>query len=230
MKERRRHPLRHKLATLSAMLLMTFAAYAQPIDFHVKDATVRESVMRLQQKSGMPVSVNADNADLNRKITLDINSAEPIKILKEIFKGQNVECTVADGALVVKRAEKKKRAEAALPLVHGTIVSSADGEPLIGASVLNKAEHQAVITDIDGNYTIGAKPGQKLTVSYVGFREQNITVGSGSTLDIRMDENSEALNEVVVVGFGTQKKINITGAVSVIDSEEINGRPVSSAA
>lgn len=230
MKDSRSHPLRRKLTVFSAMLVTILAVYAQPIDFHVQGATVRESVMRLQQKSGMPVSVNADNVDLNRRISLDIRSAEPIDILKEIFKGQNVECSVSDGALVVKRATKKKAAESTLPTVRGTIVSATDGEPLIGASVLNKAEHQAVVTDIDGNYSIGAKPGQKLTVSYVGFREQNITVGNGPTLDIRMDENSEALNEVVVVGFGTQKKINITGAVSVIDSEEVNGRPVSSAA
>lgn len=232
MKTRRlRHMRRKFAATLSAIILASASFSAAALDFQVKDATVRESIMRLRRQSGLPVSVNADNADLDRRITINIKSAEPIDILKEIFKGQNVECTTSDGALVVRKApEKSGKAKATLQKITGTVVSASDGEPLIGASVMNKAEHQAVVTDIDGHYTIAAKPGQELTVSYVGFREQHIKVGGSTTVDIRMTENSEALNEVVIVGFGTQKKVNITGAVSVIDSDEINGRPVTSAA
>ena len=225
------HARRKTGVTLAAVLVASLSLCAQALDFHVKNATVRESVMKLRHQSGMPVSVNADNADLDRHISIDINSAEPIDILREIFKGQKVECAEADGALVVRRApEKSKNTASALPRISGTVVSASDGEPLIGASVMNKAEHQAVVTDIDGRYAIAARPGQELTVSYVGFREQHIKVGAQATVDIRMVENSEALNDVVVVGFGTQKKVNITGAVSVLDSEEINGRPVTSAA
>ncbi|MBD5233044.1 MAG: TonB-dependent receptor [Bacteroidales bacterium] len=215
----------------AAMLAASLTLYASALDFHVKDATVRESVMRLQRQSGMPVTVNADNADLDRRISLDMTSADPIDILKEIFKGQQVACTSNDGALVVRRApENENSVKAPLPKISGTVVAESDGEPLIGATVLNKAEHQAVVTDIDGHFTIAAKPGQELTVTYIGFREQHIKVGASTTLDIRMAENSEALTEVVVVGFGSQKKVNITGAVSVLDNGEINGRPVSSTA
>lgn len=219
-------------AIVLTMLVGVASLSARPIDFSVKSVTVREAVMRLQRQSGMAVSVNADNADLDRRVSINVKSAEPVEILKEIFKGQNVQCTVTDGALVVRRSAPApdKTSQTPLPRVSGTVVSDTDGEPLIGASVVNKAAHQAVVTDIDGRFTIPAKPGQELTVTYIGFRDQHVRVGQEPDMDIRMAENTQALNEVVVVGFGTQKKVNITGAVSVIESEEINGRPVTSAA
>lgn len=130
-------------AIVLTMLVGVASLSARPIDFSVKSVTVREAVMRLQRQSGMAVSVNADNADLDRRVSINVKSAEPVEILKEIFKGQNVQCTVTDGALVVRRSAPApdKTSQTPLPRVSGTVVSDTDGEPLIGASVVNKAAH-----------------------------------------------------------------------------------------
>lgn len=114
--------------------------------------------------------------------------------------------------------------------ITGSIVSRNDGQPLIGVSVLNQKTGQGTITDIDGKFTIDAYAGNTLKFSYVGYTDLLVEVGSADEINVSLEENSTLLNETVVVGFATQKKVNLTGAVGVVGKEEINGRPVSSAA
>ena len=103
--------------------------------------------------------------------------------------------------------------------VHGTVVSAADDEPLIGASVISDIKGTTgVATDIDGNFEITVPDGSSLTVSYVGFKPQ--TVKAAPQLTIALEENSAVLDEVVVVGYQTVRKADLTGAVSVMDMKE----------
>ena len=99
--------------------------------------------------------------------------------------------------------------------VKGTIVDKKSNEPIIGASVLIKGTANGTITDIDGKFILkDAKKGNTLVVSYVGYLTQDILLnGNQGTLSIEMEENTELLEEVVVIGYGTQKKQDITGSV-----------------
>ena len=105
-------------------------------------------------------------------------------------------------------------------MVRGVVTDKA-GEPLIGVSVLVKGTPTGVTTDIDGNYAIAARTGQTLVFSYVGMNTQEVRVGQSSTLDIVMQDNAMNLDDVVVVGYGKQKKSSITGAVSAIKGDEL---------
>lgn len=110
-------------------------------------------------------------------------------------------------------------AQAQTITVHGTVVSATDDEPLIGASVISDAKGTlGVSTDIDGNFTITVPDGSKLTVSYVGYLSQSVAAAPRMT--IRMEENSAMLDEVVVVGYQTVRKADLTGAVAVMDMKE----------
>ena len=104
--------------------------------------------------------------------------------------------------------------------VTGTVTSAADGEPLIGASVTVKGAKDGVTTDIDGNYTIKVSQGATLTFSYIGFTAREIKV-TGNRLDAALSENSESLNELVVVGYGVMKKKLVTGATAQIKGDDI---------
>lgn len=109
----------------------------------------------------------------------------------------------------------------AAPLtVSGTVTQASDGEPLIGVSVLIKGTSQGTMTDIDGNYTLKADEGATLVFSYVGYTTREIKVTS-DRLDVALIENAEVLDEVVVVGYGVQKKKLVTGATAQIKGEEI---------
>lgn len=104
--------------------------------------------------------------------------------------------------------------------VSGTVISKTDGEPIIGASVVEVENNtNGTITDFNGNFSLSVKKGAQLTISYIGFKSQ--TVKASSVLNISMEEDSEMLEEVVVTGYTTQRKADLTGAVSVVSTEAL---------
>lgn len=107
--------------------------------------------------------------------------------------------------------------------VTGTVVASTDGEPLIGATVMVKGTSTGTATDLDGKFTIQAKKGSSLLVSYVGYKSQEVKVtGPMSDVKVTLVEDSEMLDDVVVVGYGTQKKSVVTAAISKVSEKEIS--------
>ena len=104
--------------------------------------------------------------------------------------------------------------------ITGKVVD-VQGEPVIGATVMEKGTTNGIITDVDGNFTLNVSPNRKLQVSYVGYQTQEITIGSNRTLRITLKEDSELLDEVVVVGYGTMKKSDLTGAVSSVSTQDL---------
>ena len=115
--------------------------------------------------------------------------------------------------------------------IKGTVTDS-NGEAVIGASIFEKGSPKnGTVTDIDGLFTLKVKPNATLIVSYIGFKKQEVAVDGKAAVSIVLKENSELLDEVVVVGYGTQKKVNLTGAVSNINVKEaIAGRPITDVA
>ena len=105
--------------------------------------------------------------------------------------------------------------------VTGTVVSAVDNEPLIGASIQVEGAQSGAITDLDGNFTIEANEGQTLVVSYIGYITQKVRVGGQSHYAISLDEDKASLDEVVVIGYGVQKKKLVTGATAQVKGEEI---------
>lgn len=113
--------------------------------------------------------------------------------------------------------------------ISGTVTDEA-GDPMPGVAVMIKSTSNGVATDIDGKYAIKAKTGDILEFTYIGYLTQSVTVGERSVINITMKEDIRALDEVVVVAYGTQKKSSITGSISQVNSEKISVRPVSSVA
>lgn len=109
--------------------------------------------------------------------------------------------------------------------IKGTVTDK-QGEALIGVSVSVKGTTQGTLTDLDGGYSIDVAPGATLSFIYVGYTPQNVTVGSDRTINIVLEEDNQVLEEVVVVGYGVQKKVNLTGSVSAISNKELESRPI----
>ena len=113
--------------------------------------------------------------------------------------------------------------------IKGTITDNT-GEPLIGVSILIKGSSNGTVSDLDGNFTLSAKEGDILRVSYVGYSPQEVPATFNQTMKIILKEDTETLEEVVVVGYGTQKKVNLTGAVSAVTADDLASKPVMSTA
>ena len=104
------------------------------------------------------------------------------------------------------------------------VVVDASGIPVIGANVLEKGTTNGVITDLDGNFTLNVNPGATLVISFIGYVSQEIVVGEQNTYNITLKEDTEVLDEVVVVGYGVQKKKLVTGATVEVKGEDIAKR------
>ncbi len=158
---------------------------------------------------------------INSKITVMLKSTKTLGILLCIaaFTGWG---TMSD----LHAAENATPAQQ--NSVCSGVVVDASGQSVIGASIQIKGTSTGTVTDIDGNFSLsGVKPGDVLVVSCISYVTQEI-IWNGQTLNIVLEEDNMLLEEVVVVGFGTQKKVNATGAVSTVSSKEISARPVNS--
>ena len=114
-------------------------------------------------------------------------------------------------------------------LVKGTVVDDT-GEPIIGATVMVKgAKGKGSVTDADGNFMISGVDKGTLVVSYVGYKLKEIPFTAGRSIKVSMEPDTESLDEVVVVGFGTQKKVNLTGSVATLDAKSFESKPLTSA-
>ena len=105
----------------------------------------------------------------------------------------------------------------------GTIID-AENEPVIGASVIEKGTVNGVVTDFDGNFSLSVSPDATIVISYVGYMTQEIAVSGRSTIKVVLQEDVEILDEIVVVGYGTLRKSDMTGAVSSVNVEELSKR------
>ena len=117
--------------------------------------------------------------------------------------------------------------------VSGT-VKDHNGDPLVGAAVMvtngtNSTALATAITDVDGKFQIQATEGQSLFVSYIGHRDKTLKVTSSVVYNIVLDSDDLLLDETVVVGYGTQKKVNLTGSVATVDAKALNGKPITQA-
>lgn len=109
------------------------------------------------------------------------------------------------------------------------VINDMNGEPVIGASVLEKGTSNGTITDLDGKYSLNVRKNAILVISYIGYKTQELKPVHGKALNITLIEDAKALEEVVVIGFGTQKKVNLTGAVGIASSKDLESRPVTTA-
>lgn len=111
--------------------------------------------------------------------------------------------------------------------ITGCVTDKDTGEPLIGVTIMIKGSSVGTVTDVDGNYSLSVAKGDVLVISYVGYKSQSITISSQNVLNIQMIPNNELLDEIVVVGYGSQKKVNLTGSVATIDfNDKTISRPV----
>ena len=235
--------MHNRLLKILSLMLLTIClctmanAKDEEMDFKVKNVTIQEAIVKLQKQSGYSIIIESGSIDIQRKISVSLKKKTISTILENIFVGQNVKMTINNKQIMVFKPTRKdsdnkinQKTERQRPKITGVVTSASDYNPMIGVTVKNLQSGLATITDINGNYSIEATQGETLVFSYIGYNNQQYKVTAKPRQNVSMTENIKALNEVIVVGFGVQKKVNLTGAVGVIDKENINGRPVVSAA
>ena len=164
---------------------------------------------------------------LNSPISVDVEDADINAVMDAIAKQANVAYVLKSGHQIVLSSVKTVQQQGNKK-VTGTITDP-KGEPIIGANVVVKGSTNGTITDIDGHFSIEVTPNAILQVSYIGYVAQDVPVGNKDNLVISIHEDTQKLDEVVVVGYGSQKKVNLTGAVEQVTSDVFEGRPTANA-
>lgn len=168
------------------------------------------------------------NTNVNTNQNVGVNAVDqPVnQVLDNLFKQIGLSYVKEGSYIVVSAVAGKTSTNQQKKRVQGTVTDT-NGEPIIGANVVEKGTTNGTITDLDGKFSLEITPGASLQVSYIGYNTKDIVVSNDqSILAINLSEDSQAIDEVVVVAFGTQKKANLTAAVAAVDAAEIAERPV----
>lgn len=207
--------------------IMNVFAQEQKVTVELKNATLKQVFKSIEGQTTYRFSYRNTLVDDKSDITISKRQVNVSVVLNEALKGRNLSYTIVSSKSIVISDRKEQSTPSKNKRVSGT-VKSANGEPIIGANVKITGTTIGCITDLDGNFTLEGVPANaKLTFSYIGFQTQEVAVSGRLSLSVVMKEDTEMLDEVVVVGFGSQKKVNLTGAVSAVQMDKVLGdRPV----
>ena len=217
-------------------LTMANSFSQEKVTLDVKDAVITQILDEIEALTDYKFIYQLSVFDFNKKASIFVKN-EPIKtVLDMIFENQ-LEYVVIDKKVLLKAKEKVVEKEEIIleeiELQKRTItgnVNDSDGNPLPGASVLEVGTQNGTSTDFDGNFSIELEnENAELQFSFVGFKAQNLNVGSSDILNVTLLADASSLDEIVVTGYGTQLLRNITGSVATIDSEVIENRSLTSA-
>lgn len=211
------------LICLSAEISFASGSYAQEIffSFSVKQQRVSEVLNNIEERSEFHFFYNSKLVNVSREVTFDVNNKNVFSILDILFKNTGVTYKVVDKDIILTTsAGEIDEYNQANRKITGT-VKDQTGEPVIGANVFVKgANGVGTITDINGQYSLDVSQDAILIVSYIGYESVEIPVKNQSVVNISLKEDSQSIEEVVVVGYGTQKKVNLIGAVGAVNVDE----------
>lgn len=221
------------LSMFTIIQLWATESYSQltKLTLKLEDVTISDALKEIENHSEFFFLYSPKLIDVERKVNIDADNESIKDILSDIFK-EKVKFEVHDRQIILTPNEQAGVLSEFQQQNKVTgIVTDKDGKPLPGVNVVVTGTTQGTITDIEGKYSIEVSQGEKsLTFTFVGMQPQEVTIGTQTQINVTMAESAIDLQEVVVIGYGTQKKINLTGALTQITSEALENKAISSTA
>lgn len=219
---------------LSIVDISLFATRESPLQtkltIQIEKKTLKDAVKKIEAQSEYLFFYNADEINENTIVSVKAENATINKVLDLLLRNTGIKYTVKNRHIVLAKADVKVKrnmppnSSQGKKTVTGRVLDI-NGEPLLGATISIKGSKNRVVTDMDGYYTITVPEeisNPEISVTYIGYNEVSEKLDGRSDMTIRMRENQELLGEVVVVGYGTQKRESVTSAISVVGSEDIS--------
>jgi TonB-linked SusC/RagA family outer membrane protein len=215
------------------LLLISYGGYlSAQITVAEKNQKISQIIQQIEKKSGYSFFFNANLSGLDKIASFNISNASIQLTLDKLFEDTNISYEIKEKQVILKEKTSATALVSTTKTTHkitGT-VTDAKGEAIIGASVFMKGTKIGTVTNVEGHFSLNVTDQATLTISYIGYTPIEIKTGTQSKLEIKLQEDSKSLEEVVVVGYGAQKKVNMTGAVSSVKFDEMAaGRPILSA-
>ncbi|MDL2208569.1 TonB-dependent receptor [Parabacteroides sp. OttesenSCG-928-O15] len=227
---------------LSIFLLLTcslqlFAVHTEAqnaiVRIEARTITVGELLREIENQTDYLVVFRNKEVDTNQRIRPKTTRAEVSTYLNDAFSNTDIDYHFENNYIILMKKEQTGLGD--LPgilqnshRITGTVLDN-QGEPVIGANVVEKGTTNGTTTDINGSFSLSVADNATLQVTYIGYMAQEIRLSGQKTISILLREDSQTLDEVVVVGYGTQKKVNLTGAIGNVNMQEVASRPITNA-
>ena len=227
------------LFSIACSLQISASVYSQEtkLSLDVNNQTIKEVLFMIEKQSGFRFIYESEKVNLNKKVSVHVKEQTVETILKRLFEQEGVKYEITENNFIlinpsVKNEKAAPSSQAVLQkknLVKG-IVTDENGEPIIGANVVEKGTTNGTVTDLDGQFTMEVAENGVLQISYIGYAMTELRPGKEANLNVKLREGALQMDEVVVVGYGTVKRANLGGAVSTADAKAFESRPVQNAA
>lgn len=221
------------LIIMAACLQVSARSYSQKVSLKLENVRLRSAFEKIKQQTGYSFLLDQDLLNKTPRISIDIRNADIETALNACLNGVSLTYSIQGKIIYIKPKQVVAASpDAMLTMVvqreiHGRVTDSA-GNPITGATVIVKSTKKGTFTNARGEYNIAAATGDVLQFSFVGYNTKEVSVSQNSELNITLTAKSSSLNEIVIVGYGTQRKADVTGAVSTIKMDDVLGnRPVS---
>lgn len=207
------------------LLFVALSVQAASFPLRLKNVAVKKAMEELRQETGYSFIFAASEMNVNKKVSIDATSLK--EAVEQILNGQNVTYEFKGKNIIVTRktanrsVQNRSNVQSHVRHVTGT-VTDRNGDPVVGATIKEKGKNNGTVTGIDGDFSLDVSDDAVLEVSYIGFVSQSLP--AKGKMKILMSEDTESLNEVVVVGYGTMKKKDLTGAIGTIGEQAIAER------
>jgi TonB-linked SusC/RagA family outer membrane protein len=212
------------------LLCLHLALPAQNISFNMSNVTVKDAMEKLKKEYGYSFVFESGDLNTQKVISVNLQNRYIDDVVNQILQEQYVTYEIRNKNIIIHKKTPTVQTVSGLDKEIRGIITDVNGEVLAGAGIVEKGTLSGTVSDADGKFSLKVAQGSKIVVSYIGFNKQEITIGNQNDLQIVLMEDSRSLDEVVVIGYGTVKKGDLTTAVSTISNKEIDHRPIISAA
>jgi TonB-linked SusC/RagA family outer membrane protein len=230
-----------KLTTFALIIFamnISATAYSQrtKLSLDIRNQSIKEVLYQIESRSEFRFIYENETISLDKKVSVQVKNQTVERILDRLLGKENVRYEITESNLILIYPVETNHVSERINMadvgqqkktVTGIILDE-KGEPVIGANVVEEGTQNGVITDVDGNFSLTVSNNAVLKISYIGYLNQSITVGDQNTVRITLKEDLKILEEVVVVGYGTQKKGNLTGSIATLRAEDMTVAPVAS--
>lgn len=209
---------------LACLQVSAITTYAQKVTIRERNAPLENVFKDIKRQTGYNFFYAREDLKQTIPVTLDLKNADLTKVLDKIFAAQPLTYTIDDRIIIVKPKPVLPITSELLPTIEitGQVIDSATGQPLVGVSIKVKGTTTGTITGTNGEFHLAVKDDAILVVSYLGYNSKEIAVQERNTLNISLSVATTGLEQLVVVGYGTQKKGDLTGAVVSLGAEDLN--------
>ncbi len=221
--------------TIYLLLISLFQIHANSysqnakISIELKDVSIENVLRSIENKSEFKFLYNSKEIDYKKLVSVDFKKTKINTILEHLFIDTNINFEVLDKQIILILDYKKNQSSTENTVeqttITGTVLDEA-GVSVPGANIVVKGTTKGSVTDFDGKFSILASTGDVLEVSYIGFLSQTVNLTGQSNITITLVEDAALLDEVVVVGYGTQKRSDITGAISSVTAKDFAEQPI----